>query len=65
MEISIKRHHDQGDSYKGQHLIGAGLKFHRFSLLSEQEACQHAGRHGAGEGAESSISCSKGTQEKT
>jgi hypothetical protein len=48
---------------KGQHLIGAGLRFPRFSLLSFQrfsllssEAWQHAGRHGAGEGTESSTS---------
>ena len=29
----MNRHHDQGNSYKG-HLIGAGLKVQRFSLLS-------------------------------
>jgi hypothetical protein len=29
----VNRHHDQGNSYKG-HLIGAGLKVQRFSLLS-------------------------------
>ena len=23
----MKRHHDQGNSYKGKHLIGAGLQF--------------------------------------
>ena len=23
--IAVKRHHDQGNSYKGKHLIGAGL----------------------------------------
>jgi hypothetical protein len=45
----VKRHHDQGNSYKGQHLIGAGLLVQRFSpLLSRQEAWQHPGRHGAG-----------------
>jgi hypothetical protein len=26
----VKRHHDQGNSYKGQHLIGAALQFQRF-----------------------------------
>jgi hypothetical protein len=42
--------------YKGQHLIGAGLHFQRFSPLSAwQEAWQCAGSHGAG-GAESSAS---------
>jgi hypothetical protein len=41
---------------KGQHLIEASLQFLRFSSLSSwQEAWQHAGRLGAGEGAESSI----------
>ena len=25
--ISVKRHHDQGNCYKGWHLIGAGLQF--------------------------------------
>jgi hypothetical protein len=28
------RHHDHGKSYKGQHLIGAGLKVQRFNPLS-------------------------------
>jgi hypothetical protein len=47
--IAVKRYHDQGNSYKGQHLIGAGLQFQRFCPLSSwQEAWQHAGRHGAG-----------------
>jgi hypothetical protein len=45
-----KRHHDQGNSYKGKHLIGAGLQFLRFSpFLPWQETWQHVGRHGAGE----------------
>jgi hypothetical protein len=40
---------DQGNSYKGKHLIGAGLQFLRFNpLSSEQEAWQHTGRHDAG-----------------
>jgi hypothetical protein len=30
----VNRHHDQGKSCKGQHLIGAGLQFQRFSPLS-------------------------------
>lgn len=51
-----KRHHDHSKSYKRQHCIGAGLHFERLSplSLSWQETSQHAGRHGAGEGAESS-----------
>ena len=32
--VSVKRHHDQGNSYKEQHLIGAGLQFQRFSPLA-------------------------------
>jgi hypothetical protein len=34
--IAVKRQHDQGNSYKGQHLIEAGLQFQRFSPLSSQ-----------------------------
>jgi hypothetical protein len=34
----MSRHQDQGNSYKGQHLIGAGLKVQRFSpLLSSRQ----------------------------
>jgi len=48
----VKRHHDHRSSYKGEHLIGAGLQVQRLSpLLSRQEAMQHLGRHGAGGGA--------------
>ena len=33
--IAVKSHHDSGNSYyKRKHLIGAGLQFQRFSLLS-------------------------------
>jgi hypothetical protein len=32
--IPVKRHHDQGIFYKGNHLIEAGLQLQRFSLLS-------------------------------
>ena len=50
VSIAVKRHRDQVNSYKGQHLIGTGLKLQRFSPFpSQQEAWQHAGRHGAGE----------------
>jgi hypothetical protein len=59
--IALKRHHNQGNSYKGQYLIGAGLQFQRFRPLSSwQKAWPHLGKHGAGEGAESSTSCSEG-----
>ena len=55
--IAVKRHHDRGSSYQGQHLIGAGLQFQRFNPFSTwQEAWWHAGKYGAGEGAESSMS---------
>ena len=30
----MNRHHDQGKSYKGQHLVGAGSQVQRFSTLS-------------------------------
>ena len=46
---AVNRHHDQGNSYKEQHLIEAGLQFQRFNLLlSWQEMWQYAGRHGTG-----------------
>jgi len=49
--IAVERHRDQGNSSKGQYLIGAGLQFQRFSPSSSwREAQQCAGRHGAGEG---------------
>jgi hypothetical protein len=35
---AVTRHHDQGNSYTRQHLIGAGLQVQRFSpLLSREE----------------------------
>jgi hypothetical protein len=33
---AVNRHHDQGKSYKTQHLIGAGLQVQRFSPLSSR-----------------------------
>jgi len=33
VSITVKRHHDHSNSYKGKHLIGAGLKFQRCSPL--------------------------------
>jgi hypothetical protein len=32
----VNRHHDQGKSYKKQHLLGAGLQVQRFSPLSSR-----------------------------
>ena len=49
VSIAVKKHHDQGNSYKGQHLNGVVLHFQRFiSLLSWQAAWQHASRHSVG-----------------
>ena len=46
--IAVKRHHDQGNTYKGKQLIGAGLQFQRFSpLQSWWEAWHLRGRLGA------------------
>jgi hypothetical protein len=57
---AVNRHHDQGKSYKKQHLLGAGLQVQRFSPLSLRwGAWQYPGRHGTGR-AESSMSSSKG-----
>ena len=51
---AVKRHHAQGNSYKGQCLIGVGIQVQSFSPLSAwHEECQQAGRHGVG-GAKSS-----------
>ena len=47
--MAMKRSCDQGYSYKGKHLLGAGLQFLRFSPLSWWKAWQCRGRHGAGE----------------
>ena len=35
--IVVKRHNDQGNSYKGKHLIGASLQVQRFSPLSSKQ----------------------------
>lgn len=52
-------------THKGKHLIGDGLEFQRLSpLLSWQEAWQQAGRHGAGEEAENSISGAEGNRQR-
>lgn len=60
VSIAVKRRHD---SYKGNHLTGAGLQFQRFSPLSSwSETCWHGVRQGAGEVAESSTSGSTGSR---
>ena len=44
VSIVVKRHHDQGNSYKGQHLFGVGLHWQRLSPFSPwQEAWQKEG----------------------
>ena len=59
------RHHDQGNSYKGQHFNGAGLHILWFSSLSSrQEAWQHPGIPVAG-GAKNSTSCTEDKRDKT
>ena len=32
----MNRHHEHGNSYKGQHFIGAGIQVQRFSPLSSR-----------------------------
>ena len=59
--IAVKRHYVQGNSYK-EHFIGTGLQGQRFGPFL---SWQHSVRHGAGERAESSTSCSEGNQETT
>jgi hypothetical protein len=34
--LAVERHHDQGNFYKGQHFIGAGLQVQRFSSSSSK-----------------------------
>jgi hypothetical protein len=61
----MKRHHDQGNSAKRKHLIGAGLQFQRFSPLSSWwRARLHAGRYDAGEVTKSSTSGSPGIRKR-
>ena len=56
----MNRYHDHSNSYKGKHLIGAGLQFQRFNLTcqfelsSGQRAWPDVERYGDGEVAESS-----------
>ena len=57
VSIVVKRHHDYGNSCKVKHLTGAGLWLQGCGPLSHG-GTWHAGTRGAGEGAESSTSCS-------
>jgi hypothetical protein len=50
VSISVKKHYDHGNSYKGKHLIEAGLQFR--GIIH----CHHGGKHGGLQVAESSIS---------
>ena len=45
---------DHINFFKGKHLIVGDLQFQRFSPLYFGKTWQHAGRHGAGAGAEMS-----------
>lgn len=53
VSIAMKRHYEHRLSSKGNYFVGAGLQFRSFSSLALR--C-HTGRHGAGDGAESSTS---------
>jgi len=62
----LKRHHDQRNSYKGQHLTGGWLTGSEVqSIITKFGSMAVSSRQSAGEGAESSASCSEGSQEKT
>ena len=69
----VRRHHDEGNSYKGQHLTEADLQVQRFSPLSSSWGeWQHplssrwqTWLHPGSQGAKSSPSCSEDQQEKT
>lgn len=37
---AVKKHHDQGNFYKGKHLIGSGFRFQRFHY-------NHDGKYGS------------------
>jgi hypothetical protein len=47
VSTAVKRHNDKGNSYKGQHLFGAGLLVLRFSPLA---IWWEAGKHSVLEG---------------
>lgn len=52
--ITVKRHHSQRNSYKGHHLVGAGLQLKSLVPCHRGRTWRLAGRHCAGEGSESS-----------
>lgn len=52
--IALKRHNDQGSSYKVKYSIEASLQFR--ALIPYHNGWWHAGRHDTGKGAENSIS---------
>jgi hypothetical protein len=56
----MNRHHDHGNSYKGQYLIGTGLHSEVQFIIIKVGLWQHLGRHGAG-GAESFTFSSEGS----
>ena len=56
----MKKHHDQGNSYKGKHFIGAGLQFRGLVYYHQGGTHSGMGRHDAG-GAEGSASGSAGS----
>lgn len=59
VSIAMKRDHDQGNSYKGKHLIGLGLQVQRISPY-----VQHADRYSAGEVAKEFYICIVRQQEE-
>ena len=57
VSIAINRHHNHGNSYKGNYLVGvAYLKFRGLVHYHHGGTWWHAGRHGAGDVAESPTS---------
>jgi hypothetical protein len=57
---AVNRHHDQGKSYKGQHLIELAYRF-RGSVHHHQGESRAASRQDGAGGAESSASSSEGS----
>jgi hypothetical protein len=54
VSITVKRHHDHSNSYKGKHFTGTGLQIYSIVIMEgNMVACR---RPGAGEGAENSTS---------
>ena len=44
VSITVKRHHDHGNSYKGQHFIGTGLQVR--GLVHDHRGRKHGDKHG-------------------